>query len=381
MIYLTLSDDYSGVYHSQVLDVCRYFRQWLGIPIRLIAIVPLRTYKNTRRRIIGIIPDALVFPMWPSRLKWQRNTWLISFLKKFLKDEVVICRGVLATNLAMNFKKKGYIKKIIYDARGASAAEWAEYLHQENEKLSREIKHLERNALLYADFHMSISDTLVEYWRSHFSYEEKNYVTIPTTLSESFLEPLLDERNRQEVRLEYGFKPGEIVIAYSGSSAGWQSFSLLKRTVFGFMENDVRIRFLLMNDDPGPLFSLITDFPGRVSIRKCSHKEVFNLLNMVDYGLLIREDSITNRVSAPTKFAEYLAAGCGVLLKGTVGDYNQFLKDNNCGILLSDSTIPSLHPLKSEERENNNAIAHKFFCKYSDYIEKKYRYLLSQIMN
>ena len=380
MIYLTLADDYSGVYHSQVLDVCSYFRQWLGIPTRLIALVPLRTYRRTRAKIIEIIPDAVVLPMWPSRFNWQRNQFFFFFLRNIMKNEVVICRGVLATNLAMSFKKRGYIKKIVYDARGATAAEWSEYLHHENERLNNEIKNLERTALMNADFCMSVSESLVEYWQRNFSYKNDNNVVIPTTLSESFLEPLMNKGKRLKLRNEMGFHPEDIVLAYSGSSAGWQSFPLLKVEAVRFLEADSHVKILLITDTPGQLSTLANDFPGRVLIKSCDHRQVFRLLNVADYGLLIREDSITNRVAAPTKFAEYLVAGCNVIIKGRVGDYNKFLKENNCGFVLNDVKTPGLSPLSDEQRENNNFLANQYFCKYSNYIEHKYRYLLSQIM-
>ena len=376
---MTLADDYSGVYHSQVLDVCRYLRQWLGIPTRLIALVPLRTYRRTRAKIIEIIPDALVLPMWPSRFNWQRNLLFIFFLRKKFKNEIVICRGVLATNLAINYKKKGYIKKIVYDARGATAAEWSEYLHHENESLNNEIKHLERKALMNADFCMSVSQSLVEYWQSDFSYRTNNNVVIPTTLSESFLEPIMNKEKRSGLRHKMGFQPNDIVLAYSGSAAGWQSFPLLKEEATRFLEADSRVKILFITDTPGFLSTLAIDYPGRVVIKSCNHQQVFNLLNVADYGLLIREDSITNRVSAPTKFAEYLAAGCSIIIKGRVGDYNKFLKENNCGVTLSDME-KKLCPISVQQREHNNFLAHQYFCKYSNYIESKYRYLISQIM-
>lgn len=42
-----------------------------------------------------------------------------------------------------------------------------------------------------------------------------------------------------------------------------------------------------------------------------------------DVGLLLREDSLTNRVASPVKFAEYLRCGLPVVLTPYVGDFSE----------------------------------------------------------
>ena len=381
MIYLTVADDYSGVYNSQVLDVCVYFRQWLGIPLRLIAFVPLRTYNSTRAKIKKIIPDASVYLMWPSRLGWKGNLSLIKLLQSRLKNEVIICRGVLATNLAYHFKRRGIVKKIVYDARGATSAEWLEYLFTENRKMIRNVEQLEQTAVVSSDFRMSISESLVAYWNDRFSYNSLNHVIIPTTLGSTFLEPLLTGDARNILRKKYGFMPDDIVVTYSGSSAEWQSFSTMDQVVRSLMDENENIKFLLLTNKPGCLETLKHEYPHRVSIMTSKPESMFEKLNMADYGLLVREESVTNKVAAPTKFAEYLAAGCNVLLKGNVGDYNEFILENKCGRILDHSKEYALQLLTDAERDRNNALAHDYFCKYSNVIETRYRQLVSHIMN
>ena len=61
------------------------------------------------------------------------------------------------------------------------------------------------------------------------------------------------------------------------------------------------------------------------------HSEVFEVLAACDHGLLLREPTVTNRVAAPTKFAEYLAAGRDVLISPGLGDYTAFVEHEECG--------------------------------------------------
>jgi hypothetical protein len=54
-----------------------------------------------------------------------------------------------------------------------------------------------------------------------------------------------------------------------------------------------------------------------------------------DYGILLRENSITNQVASPVKFAEYLSAGLKILISENLGDYSEFVTKNKCGTIIS----------------------------------------------
>ena len=64
--------------------------------------------------------------------------------------------------------------------------------------------------------------------------------------------------------------------------------------------------------------------------------EVPKYLLAADYGLLIRENTVTNQVASPVKFAEYLACGLPVIISRNLGDYSEFVTKNNCGYLLNE---------------------------------------------
>jgi glycosyltransferase involved in cell wall biosynthesis len=75
--------------------------------------------------------------------------------------------------------------------------------------------------------------------------------------------------------------------------------------------------------------------PGHCySITFRSRSELARTLLAADCGLLIRDDDIINRVSSPTKLAEYLAAGVPVLAMGAVGDYGPALERERIGVLV-----------------------------------------------
>ncbi len=66
---------------------------------------------------------------------------------------------------------------------------------------------------------------------------------------------------------------------------------------------------------------------------------VFDLLRSADIGLLLRDDSIVNRVASPNKFAEYCACGVPVLTTPFVGDMSSMVTQYNVGHVIEPGAI------------------------------------------
>lgn len=64
------------------------------------------------------------------------------------------------------------------------------------------------------------------------------------------------------------------------------------------------------------------------------HEEVHEHLLAADFGLMIRQPSATNMVASPIKFAEYLAAGVGVIASRGIGDLDGTLSRSRVGQLV-----------------------------------------------
>jgi len=105
----------------------------------------------------------------------------------------------------------------------------------------------------------------------------------------------------------------------------------------------------LSNED-AVINELITQFPNQVSRKWLKHEEVTSFLLACDWGILIREQSVTNKVASPTKFAEYLSAGLPVIISENLGDYTEFVKNNDCGIIYSEQKSLSISRRQFSER-------------------------------
>lgn len=119
-----------------------------------------------------------------------------------------------------------------------------------------------------------------------------------------------------------------------------------------------------MSDPDEQIATLEKRFPQQVKRILVKHSEVNAYLKCGDYGLMIREQSVTNRVAAPTKFAEYLAAGLNVVVSENLGDYSHFVLEHQCGFVVSENNNDfDLKPLNDSDRSRNLNLALTYFTK------------------
>jgi hypothetical protein len=364
MIYLTYNDAPGGIYQSQVIDTCRFWEETFDEEALLIALISGRNFSACRKQIKQAWRHSIVLPMYPGIANWKKNSRLIKLVMLSRTKDNVIARGVFATLLARGNKK---FTKVCFDARGAYAAEWSEYLKSESAAIEKEMKKLEGDALLKSDSSIAVSQKLVEYWKENFNYTHTNHVVIPCTLSKK-ISTEYDGAAISKVRKQLSFTDSDVVLVYSGSSAKWQSFHILEETVTKALTQNPSLK-LLMLCKAGEEKALADKFPGRVIQKWVDEDEVHSYLQAADYGLLIREESITNKVSSPVKFAEYLAAGLPVIISENIGDYSAFVTEKKCGTLVANTDWANIKRPTETEKKNIQAIAEQYFKK-SSYTEE-----------
>ncbi|WP_458628878.1 hypothetical protein [Winogradskyella sp. PC D3.3] len=131
----------------------------------------------------------------------------------------------------------------------------------------------------------------------------------------------------------------DIVLIYSGSIAGWQSFEKISDLIEKWIEaQNVKVLFLSKRNDI--LEKLILKYPNNIKQEWVGHDEVGNYLSIGDYGILIREDNVTNAVASPVKFAEYLNSGLKVLISKNIGDYSSLVEKQDLGSVIYEDIIP-----------------------------------------
>ncbi|HXC04052.1 MAG TPA: hypothetical protein VNZ86_04820 [Bacteroidia bacterium] len=366
MLYITFNDAPSGIYFSQVTSVCRYLEAAFKVRIKLIAFLSVRSFRKNRRAIQAEYAGAWVIPMIPKLSTWRWNRITLFFILLILsrKKETVCARGPYAAWLALKLKKAGLIGKVCLDARGAYQAELNEYPVTDIQSLVRGMAQLEKQVLLNADFRIAVSQSLVRYWQTEYGYDQQNHVVIPCTLHPRFQLPLPEFHQLETARTTLGFKPDDCLLAYSGSHAGWQSFSMVRNFLSVQLQANPALKILFLCAELPEGIEQDEVFRSRYIRQWMKPSEVRDVLCLCDYGLIIRESSVTNRVSSPVKFAEYLACGLGVLISPGIGDYSDFVEQHGCGQVIKDAQKPVLlTPLSFGQKQEWNKLARARFSK------------------
>jgi hypothetical protein len=372
ILYLTFNDAPSGIYSGQVIDVCNFWKEKLQVDVSLVAFISIRGFGDNKSKIKSDFPDAIVLPMFPKARNWKLNRFLLRKYVRRIKPEVIVARGPFATLLGQNFKKQ---RRICFDARGAYKAELSEYNVVPDEKVKNEIAEVEKKAILGSDFRLAVSNELVNYWKKEFQYSGENHVVVPCTLNKKVFAEKNSSDKKSETRKKLGAKEEDVLLVYSGSSAEWQSFESLDRSMYGLLEQQKNLHIILLAKPFSNPLKIQIDFADRVKQMWVKPNEVSEILQACDYGWLVREKSVTNLVASPVKFSEYLSSGLKIIISENLGDYSDFVKQHNAGILFSEKSKPELKPVFSEEKERMNQLAERYFSKQSQ--ESNYRKLLA----
>lgn len=355
--YITYNDSYSGIYQSQVIDVVTHLNAQFDVSVSLIAFIPIKLWKTQKEIIKSKLPSARVFPILGALDKISRTSFFFNFISN---KDTAICRGPLAFVLTND-----NYKKTIYDGRAAVAAEVTEYNVTGSSKLDELFIKSENIAINKADYFISVSKKLVEYWEEKLSRSIplEKYSIIPCTLTS------------QKIEAINHVVSDKIRVVYSGGTGAWQSFEKVVNLLDKLMTEQSNVEALFLTKGNVFLEKLIQKYPDRCERKWLDHSEVYNTLSNCDYGILLREDKVTNRVASPVKFAEYLNAGLKVLISPNIGDFSSFTLEHDCGVIVGNE-ISNLGKPSWDDKSKAKELCKKYYLKSSKNNKAGYEKLL-----
>lgn len=122
-------------------------------------------------------------------------------------------------------------------------------------------------------------------------------------------------------------RPGGPHAVWSGSIGTWYRFDLTERIV-----RALGLPLTVLTRQPELARTILTGYPA--TVRAVAPERLPGELFCGDIGLCLVASSFSKTASAPTRFAEYLAAGMPVLVTGGVGDLDQIVADRAVGVVL-----------------------------------------------
>ncbi|MDG5800306.1 glycosyl transferase [Marinilabiliaceae bacterium ANBcel2] len=362
--FLTFNESVNGVYISQVIEVVNYYQE-LGISTNIIAFFSIRDFLKNRKLLKHYLPNSIVLPSIGRIKHWKWNGLWLKLFSKELKGQTIICRGALATNLAIDHLNKS---KIVYDGRGAIWAEQLEYGVFNGTGIENNLFDIEKKAVLRSQGRIAVSSQLVDYWCKNFGYKDHNHVIIPCTLS--IKKELTDNNVPDNLNKFLNDHQDGVICVFSGGNGKWQQLD----KVCSFAENIVgkqgNIAFLFLSPTSPEISKLIEKFPDRIFNTLIKPKLIITVLKKCDYGIVLREKNTTNRVASPVKIAEYLYAGLKVIISPNVGDYSELITANNFGYIHNEQYCENLSKPSTADKNKIHLFAELSLTKSA--FEKKF---------
>jgi len=309
-------------------------------------------YRPALQKIENRCRDSGIHLGWlpspPTRLSWL---WSDAFVlrkwirRQFPNDQTLIvrCRNATTTSIALDALRGYPNARVIYDCRGAEVTETIQTLGLDATPENawptqataaiRQIQSAEKRAIHEADGVTCVSHAMVDSLTQNYPLiPREKFFVVPCCPDIEAFTCVANERDL--VRQQLGLH-NKYVVSYCGSLAWYQ-----------FPEASIRIFRLIKSLRPDAHFFAITTQPDHMrpllenagfssadyTIRSVPAKDVPRLLVASDLGLLLRDDSLTNRVASPIKFGEYMAAGVPIVISPRLGDCSESVRSEGLGI-------------------------------------------------
>lgn len=242
--------------------------------------------------------------------------------------------GTRAAGIALAAKKLRKGARVVADAHGVGSAEYAyATAAAANEKQLLRLQKDEQRVLSLADRVIFVSERMRDYFEGLMQRDFSTAAVIPCAVDAASL-PDVEKRNL--LREKHGLTE-RFVVAYVGSAVAYQQPRQMVTLFSQIRELIPQAFFLGITQSPQVFRDLLSELgvpEEDYMLTSLPHELVMETLQMGDVGLLLRESSLLNQVSSPTKFAEYLLAGLPVLLTKDAGDYGVIAHRKGLGYLV-----------------------------------------------
>ncbi|MGB6241450.1 MAG: glycosyltransferase [Castellaniella sp.] len=314
MRILYLSDCYieSSIFASQVHSLCEHQCKFLDVTLLAHTHGKNRSFIKYNYDIIlrRWIPNMSVPFIAAAVGVWYRLTGILTGY------DVLHARGHVMSFVAITSQSFTSKKiRVIADIRGESAAEG----FGSGSRLTRWLKvkfvrWIEAVIFKKSDHILFVSEAMAEHFCSMYKIPDSKVSVFPTLVNTKFFYRSSDLRARK--RKELKINEGQFVYVYSGGISYWQNIDKIIYRFVNISKSSNRFVLLILTTAPDKVKEIVVKAGGaneNIIVLRVPYEEVGAYLNAADAGLLIRDDSIINRVASPTKANEYVACGLPVI--------------------------------------------------------------------
>jgi glycosyltransferase involved in cell wall biosynthesis len=332
-------DDPTTGYATRVLAITDTLIE-AGFRVNLLRFYPFHVKRSWRSPLAGTRVNLIEIPVLPlSRYPLARwLTIIIANIITHLMAKILRCTTIQAEShdaalvaLCIDWKSC----PVLVDIHGA-APEEGELIDQLNNRVSNKawLHHAEKVFLKKAHTCFVVSNSM----SSHLHRKHKNIATQFQTLPIGVNESHFPEIDHQHCREALNIPANKIVLAYCGGDQAYQCLDEMAK-VIALAESHLPIHVLVISKSKNKFTHAFKNLHSEITFVSANHKDIYKYLCAADFGLLIRQNDIINAVSCPTKLAEYLICGLGIITTPWAGHGPEIVEKFNAGVVLDPNTI------------------------------------------
>jgi glycosyltransferase involved in cell wall biosynthesis len=282
-------------------------------------------------------PSVLVYSPPLARLgalgKAISGVWRVAHLAAYIvgqRIQIVLVHAVEGVSGEIIALRRLLGIRCILDMQGAVPEEMA-YLGRSATTIRR-VTAKERRAVESCEAIFCVSHRMVDHVTRKHSLSRDKIRVVPCCVPASLVGRNIELRQRTRELLGIADK---LVLVYSGGTNEYQRVAEMCELFAGISRRCGDAIWLILtwgdHDEFRRVLAKHEVDSRRYMLKNLNQHEVHDHLVAADAGLLLREDHVLNRVSSPTKFGEYLAAGVPVITTPYVGDVSDVVPTKAIG--------------------------------------------------
>ncbi|HIF9354876.1 TPA: hypothetical protein ACX6RJ_002910 [Photobacterium damselae] len=237
-------------------------------------------------------------------------------ISHYFKENVIDLIYIRSHFDYMSIKRNGIKVPVYYDFRGAVFAE--SYLR--NKSFIRSLILLIMEFYIYhtSDYRATVSISYAGWLRKWFRGSRKIY-SVPCCIDEAtvFFNPEKLTGNK---------------FVYVGGASKYQNIEMMVKLLES-LSRKRQVELTIISNHSDKIREIIgSQSSFKVDYLSLQQSEVSDHLRKYDFGFILRDDLLLNRVSSPIKVLEYTSAGVTPIITPYVGDYSKMLLDRKIAI-------------------------------------------------
>lgn len=321
-----------------------------GEPVLVVRFVPIlhtgRSWKRAWPKSAKV--TLLEIPALPvSRFRRLRalsvslSSWLLRGLVRLVRPNVIQCECHEAAALALGLRFSGLL---YVDVHGA-APEEAEYSRRTSQNKDMSIvqwlESTEAKMLTKFDKIIVVGQRMIEHLERKTGINLENKATlVPIFPDDSFLRPLSKAQWKRQLGLT-----GRTVFLYSG---GMQTYQCVDEAIMWFvaLKSFIPNAFFIILTPTVELArskveALCDGYIPDTRVLSVDKNDLADYISAADFGFVLREPELLNRVSSPTKAVEYLARGVRLICTAEAGSAADHVERFRAGVIVPLTPTPA----------------------------------------